>query len=381
MQPLGKKGTLAVLSLVSFLHDIGSDMVFSVWPLFLTTVLGANMEILGLIDGVGDALVSLSSAVAGYFSDRLKKRKVFVWLGYLFGGLARIGYSLAPTWQLIIPFRALDRTGKMRGAPRDAIVADLATRENRGTYFGILRAADNLGAVVGIIIALFLLRVVGYRTLFFLASIPTLIAVLLVIIFLKDRKAEEAHLYKGINLKDLDKNFRLFLLTNAIFALATFSYSFLLIYSKSDGFTTSFIPLLYLIFTVVAAATSLPFGNLADRLGRKKLLFTSFILWGLTLLCFIYLHNFLGIILAFVLYGLHRGAIEPVQRAFASELAPAEFRASTLGGFDLVTGLAALPASLLAGVLWDRVGFFSPLYFSLALTVVALALLPFVKEK
>ena len=141
--------TVGTFSLASFLHDVGADMIFSVWPLFLTTVLGANMSMVCLIDGLGDAVVSFSQAFSGYLSDRLKKRKVFVWMGYLFGAIARVGYTLAPTWGWVIPFRILDRSGKIRGAPRDAIISDLSTRENRGTHFGVLRAMDNAGAVVG----------------------------------------------------------------------------------------------------------------------------------------------------------------------------------------------------------------------------------------
>src|SRR3989344_605705 len=121
MKEKGNNRVIGVLSLASFLHDVGSDMVFSVWPLFVTQVLGANMAVLGLIDGVGDAVVSLSGAAGGYLSDKLRKRKIFVWTGYLFGGIARIGYALSPSWQWLIPFRLLDRSGKIRSAPRDAI--------------------------------------------------------------------------------------------------------------------------------------------------------------------------------------------------------------------------------------------------------------------
>src|SRR3989344_5468698 len=151
-----------VFALASFLHDLGSDIVFSVWPIYVTQILGANMAIVGLIDGIGEALVSISQAVSGYISDRIRKRKLFVWLGYLFGGVARIGYAFAPVWQWLIPFRVLDRSGKIRGTPRDAIISDISTRQNRGKNFGILRMMDNLGAVAGILISIFFLEKVGF---------------------------------------------------------------------------------------------------------------------------------------------------------------------------------------------------------------------------
>ena len=171
MKPPEAKKTLGAFAAASFLNDLGSDMVYALWPLFVTETLNAPMSALGFIDGLGDALVSLSYAVSGYLSDRLGKRKVFVWTGYLCGALSRLGYAISATWQQLIPCRIVDRAGKMRGAPRDAIIADLSTRENRGAHFGFLRAMDHLGAVCGILLAILLVARVGYRTLFFLAML------------------------------------------------------------------------------------------------------------------------------------------------------------------------------------------------------------------
>ena len=191
MRPKSKDNSIKIFALASFLHDMGSDIVFSVWPVFVTQVLGANMSILGLIDGVGDALVSISQAVSGYLSDRWGKRKIFVWVGYLFGGVARIGYALSPSWQWLIPFRMLDRSGKIRGSPRDAIVSDLSTNADRGRNFGLLRAMDNLGAVFGILISLFFLKYLGYTKLFLFAAIPSFIAVVMLILFTKEAGQEK----------------------------------------------------------------------------------------------------------------------------------------------------------------------------------------------
>ncbi|WP_455364355.1 MFS transporter, partial [[Eubacterium] cellulosolvens] len=227
-----KAGRKAVrtLAAASFLNDFGSDMIYPIWPLFVTTILGANMVILGFIDGLGEAIVSISQAVSGYVSDRIRKRKIFVWSGYLFGSLSRVGYALSTVWQHLIPYRILDRAGKMRGAPRDAIIADISTKMDRGKNFGLLRAMDNLGAVCGIITCILFFGLLGYRNLFFLAAIPSAIGSLLIIYFIKEREETKIRIYKGLSIKDIDKNFRLFLLLSSFFALGSFSYSFLLIY-------------------------------------------------------------------------------------------------------------------------------------------------------
>ncbi len=380
MEQKEAKKTIRVFALASFLNDFGSDIIYPVWPMFVTSVLGANMAVLGLLDGLGEALVSISQAVSGYVSDRVRKRKVFIWSGYLCGALSRVGYGLSTVWQHLIPFRILDRAGKIRSAPRDAIIADISTVDNRGRYFGLLRAMDHLGAVCGITVCILFFRVLGYKALFLLAAIPSLIGVSLILFLIREQKTE-SKIYKGISISSLNKNYTLFVLLSSLFSLASFSYSFLLIYARKQGFQTAFVPVLYLVFTVFAAIFSLPFGKLADRVGRKPVLMVSYILWGLVVLSLIFFKGgYLAIALPFVLYGLHKAALEPAQKAFVSELIPKESRASALGGFQMAIGLCGLPASLAAGLLWDKIGMQAPFYFSLGLTVLAIGMLLFVKE-
>jgi MFS family permease len=373
------KKTIRIFGLASFLNDLGSDMIYPVWPLFVRS-LGANMSVLGFLDGLGDALVSISQAISGYISDKIQKRKIFVWLGYLMGSLSRIGYAISTSWKHLIPFRILDRAGKIRSAPRDAIIADLSTDQDRGENFGFLRMMDNLGAVVGIFLCILLVNFLGLRNLFLLASIPSLISVILILIFVKEQKKDSTKIFKGISLKSFTPQFRYFLILSSIFSLGAFSYSFLLVFAKEFGFQISFIPVLYLIFTAVASLFSIPFGKLSDKIGRKKVLEISFLFWMLVCLTFLFFKNYFGIILAFIFYGLHKGAMEPSQRAIVSELVPQEIRASALGGYQMIIGLFSLPASILAGILWDKFGSFVPFYFSLGLTFLSLILLFKLKE-
>ncbi len=378
------KSTIRTFALASFLNDFGSDMIYPVWPVFVSAVLGADLTVLGFLDGLGDAIVSVSQAASGYVSDRIRKRKVFVWTGYLLGSASRMGYSLSTAWQHLVPFRIMDRAGKMRGAPRDAMIADESTRENRGRNFGLLRAIDNLGAVCGIIVCTVVLYfgLLDFRKLFFFASIPSILGALLILLLIKEKRLALGRICKGLSFKDLDGNFRLFLSLSAFFALGSFSYSFLLLIAERIGFGVQFLPLLYLLFTAVASLVSLPFGKLSDKIGRRFVLMLSYVLWGLVSLTLILIQSYWAVVLCFVLYGLHKGALDPVQRTLVSELAPRDYKASSLGGFQLVVGLCALPSSLITGLLWDQTkSFVTSLYLSLCLTFLALLMLLFVKEK
>lgn len=372
------KRTVKVFSIASFLNDMGSDMIYPVWPLFVTSFLGANMAVLGLIDGLGDAFVSISQGASGYLSDRWGRRKPFIWLGYSFGAISRIGYAFSSFWQMLVPFKVLDRFGKMRGAPRDAIIADVSTDKNRGKNFGLLRAADNLGALAGIIISILLFNYLGFFNLFLLAAIPSIIGTMLIIAFIKDRKTK--NIFKGFSLKQLNSNFRLFLLSSALLSIATFSYSFLLVYAKEAGFAFTFVPVFYLIFTLSAAIASIPLGKAADKLGRKKVLFLSYLIFISMSLSFILFDFFIGLIVAFILYGFYLSGIEVVQRTFVSELADKRIRATSLGTFKMIVGLCALPASLIAGFSWISFGKTAPFIISIALTTLALIPLAIVKE-
>ncbi len=271
--------------------------------------------------------------------------------------------------------------GKMRGAPRDAIVADASTDEDRGRHFGLLRAMDNLGAVCGIVFCIAFYQLLGYKTLFLLAAIPSAVSAILIFYRIRETEPSEAKIFHGFVLRDLNANFKLFLILTCFFALGSFSYSFLLIYATHLGFTSAFVPVLYLIFTVAAAIFSIPSGRLSDKIGRKALMVLAFISWGAVCLSLILSSSRVVIVLTFVIYGLHRGILDTVQATFVSELSPVSYRATGIGVFQMAVGLCALLASLVAGLLWDQISIFAPLYFSIVLTLIATVLLMFVKEK
>jgi MFS family permease len=374
------KKTIRLFAAASFLNDLGSDIIYPVWPLFVTEILRANMAVLGFLDGLGDALVSLSQAASGYVSDRIRRRKVFIWTGYLCGSLSRAGYAVSGLWPHLIPFRILDRVGKIRSAPRDALVADITTEQNRGHTFGLLRTMDNLGAVCGILLCIVLLPLLGYRLLFALAAFPSLVGALLILAMIREDKTSRRKIFKGLSLREVGPGLRLYMLLSAIFALGAFSYSFLLVYAKRSGFRTAFIPVLYLTFTATASLLSLPFGRLSDKIGRKRVLILAFLFWAAVCVGFLTVRQIFWLPFLFLLYGAHKAALEPVQKTLVCELSPSTFRASCLGGFQMVIGLCALPASLVAGWLWEHAGLLAPFYLSLGLTAVACLLLLFVKE-
>ncbi len=372
--------TMRTFAAASFLNDMGSDIIYPLWPLFVTQVLKANMAALGFLDGLGEAVVSLSQALSGYYSDKLRRRKVFIWAGYLCGALSRLGYAASAVWQHLVPFRILDRAGKVRSAPRDALVADISTNENRGRRFGLLRAMDNLGAVAGILVAIALVDVLGIRLLFALAAVPSLVGAALILGNIREPKEPRGRVFKGFAFRDINRNLALYISLNGIFALGAFTYSFLLLNAKAAGFKTGLIPVLYLAYSLAAASLSYPFGRLSDRVGRKPVLFLAFGAWAAVCAGAAFVPGLPAAASILVLFGVHKAALEPVQKAMVAELAPQRYRASVLGGFQMVIGLAALPASLLAGFLWDKAGRQTPFIVSLGLTAAAALLLMFVRE-
>lgn len=373
------KKTIWLFSLGAFLNDLGYYSIITIWPVFVTSVIGASVTFLGFIDGLGDAFVALSQAGSGFLSDKLKKRKIFIWLGYFFAFISRIIYAVSyGPWQLV-PGKILDRSGKMRDAPRDAIVADITPREKRASAFGALRAADRGGAVFGLLASILLVGYFSYRQMFMLAAIPSLIGSLIVLFFVREHIYAD-HLKPKFSFKFVSRDLKIFTLTSAIFTMGAFSDSFYILAASNLGVSLKFVPLFFLAFLVCSSVFAIPFGKLSDKIGRVFVVAAAFILFIIVNLIFIFYNSFWMIFLAFVVYGIYSAAYEGNLKTIVAEFAPPHLRSSVIGSFQMLIGLIALPASFVAGILWDGIGLKAPFVLSLALTLIALILLFFVRE-
>ncbi|MBI4450535.1 MFS transporter [Candidatus Woesearchaeota archaeon] len=381
------KRALTSFSIASFLNDLGSDAVKPFWPMFVTGVLGAPASILGLLDGIGDAISYASRLPAGWLSDRLGKRKPMIWTGYTLAGFSRIGYALSPAVGWLFPFKAMDRLGKMRDPPRDALLADVTPKKHRGRAFGTLTAMDNLGATLGPLFGLLLFGLLGYRWLFALAALPSLIGAALVLSVVHEHRG------KGLNthpFRSLTNSFWRFAVLNALFALGWISLSFMVLSATATGrIPVAVTPLLFLAMSLCAVGSSAATGRLIDRVGRKPMLVVASLLFAATMAGFLALESsastgIMSWILAFALfalYGIHYGAFTTAQPAFAVELLSPGMRAFGSGIYQSIFGFATLIASTLAGVLWQ---FASPatafMYAAIIASVASAAFVVFLKR-
>jgi MFS family permease len=371
-----------VFGAASFLNDTGSDMIAPIWPTFLTTQLGLSQGQVQIVDGLALTITALSKLGAGYASDRTGRRKAFITLGYSMSMVARIGFILATyAYQFfqIVLWKSMDRLGKIRGPPRDAIVAGHVTEKERGRAFGTLRALDTAGAVFGTILAFLLFQFIGYIGIILLAAIPTAGSVIVVSVLVKEKRGKD--IFKGVNFRGLDRNLKVFLLASVLFALATYSYSLLILYSSNYGYTVPQQTLLYLLFTTVYAASAYPFGWMSDKVGRKLVMAIAFLFLIMTSAWVYLVLDPLMIIPMFVFFGLMNGALDPVQTSFVADLVEEERRASIIGAFQMAVGVSAFPAGLVIGYLWD---FYSPLVafqYSIILSFFALLLLALVRTR
>ncbi|WP_457552157.1 MFS transporter [Desulfobacula sp.] len=362
----GKNVTIA--GLVSFFMDVSSEMIYPLVPLFLANVIGVNKSVIGLIEGIAESTASLLKVFSGYFSDRIGNRKWLMAAGYCISTLSRPVIALATTWHRVMGSRFIDRFGKgVRTAPRDAIIVESTDKAYIGRAFGFHRSLDTLGAVVGPGLAFFLLGAFSndYRMVFWLSMIPGVIAVLLIVFFISEKKKPTMlHAEKPkLSLKHFDWRFRFFVVIAGIFALGNSSDVFLILRAQQVGISAVMIPIVYLVFNLVYSFSAIPAGLAADKFGKKRMIFLGFILFALLYWGFARASEPKTIWVLFGLYGLFMGLTEGIQKAFLTTIIPRDFKATAFGMFNTVVGIATLPASLIAGWLWDSVSPSATFYF------------------
>jgi len=355
--------TVWALGFVSLFMDVSSEVVHSLLPVFLVSVLGAGVQMVGLIEGVAEATAMISRVFSGTLSDWLGRRKILALVGYGLGALSKPLFALAPGIGLVFTARFVDRIGKgVRGAPRDALVADVTRPEQRGAAYGLRQSLDSVGAFVGPLLAIGLMLLTGdrFRLVFWLAFIPGLLAVLLLFLWVKEPAPHSRHKFRfplsRQNLAFLDRRYWRVVLVGAVFTLARFSEAFLLLRADNFGLRASLIPLVLVVLNIAYSLTAYPVGQLSDRIGRKGLMaFGLLVLIGADLLL-AFAGNFWWVFAGATLWGLHMGLTQGLLSALVAEATAPQLRGTAFGVFGLISGVSILLASLLAGWLWQHYG-------------------------
>jgi MFS family permease len=362
---LGVGKNIVALGVVSFFTDVSSEMIFPLLPIFVTTILGASKEVVGLIEGIADSMSSIFDILVGYFSDKFRRRKDFVVAGYGFSSIVKIGIALSTTWWHVLIMRGLERVGKgLRTAPRDSIIAASVNEKTRGKAFGLHRAMDTLGAVIGPLLAYGILRWLGesgsaYYSVFYAALIPAFIAVAVLILFVREPR-KPAEIRRGHpfweSLRKTSSGYRRFLAVSAFFSLAYFSFAFFILRAADIGVKPEDVILLYILYNISYMLSSIPAGSLSDKIGRKPVIGGAFALYGVVCLGFAFANVWWHAALLFILYGIFVAVDDSVNKAYISDLEPDERRGMALGAYNTAVAATYLPASILVGVLWSTQG-------------------------
>jgi MFS family permease len=373
------------LGMVSFLTDVSSEAIFSVFSIFFTIVVGASTALLGIVEGFADFSASSLDYVAGWLSDKSGKRKYLTIIGYGFSTLAKASLLIASSVTSLALFRIIERLGKsFRGAPRDAWLSDVAEQGNRGYSFAVHKAMDKAGAIIGPLVAYALLASLGTTMhafhILFIGAVISAAAAVVVLSLMKDHPGvshERENIFKAWT--TLSNGFKLYLIPAVIFSLAYFSFGFLLLRAYTLGFAIKDVVLLYALFNIVFVIVAIPIGRLGDRIGRKHIIILGYLIYmGMSLFLFFATKQW-EVIVAFILFGIFYSIDEAQSKAFIADIEK-DRRATAIGMYNFVTGLAYLPASIIAGVLWAL----HPTYaflFSTLITFIALCVFLILKSK
>jgi len=371
------------LGLVSFFSDLSTEMVYPLIPLYLMAAFGATPALVGVIEGIAESVASLLKVFSGYVSDRFQRKKSLAFWGYAAGVIYKGALLIAGSWVAVLGARVLDRIGKgVRTSPRDVLVSESADKSSMGKAFGLHKALDMFGSAFGILLTYFLMLGMhdnyNYKRLFAISVIPGIIG-LLMFFFIRSTKTPSPSTREPFwrNAARIDGQLKLYLVVCLVFTLGNSSNAFLLIRAKSAGFDDVSVILLYFLFNLVASILAMPLGQLSDRIGRKKLLIPGYLAFSLCYLGFAFAGNHPTMIATFVLYGVYTAMIAGVERAFVAEISPPELKGTMLGLQSTVAGVALLPASVIAGLLWDGFGPQVPFVFGAGMSLIAAAILIF----
>ena len=381
-----RKGTLAqipsgvwVLGFVSMLMDISSEMVHSLLPLFMMTTLGASVFVIGLIEGLAESTALMVKVFSGALSDYLGKRKALAVFGYALGAITKPLFALAPTIGIVVTARLLDRVGKgVRGAPRDALVADLSPLEVRGAAFGLRQSLDTVGAFLGPLLAvgLMLAWANDFRAVFWVAVIPAVLAVALLVVGVREPQRHQGEKrtnpIRRENLARLGRSYWWVVGLGAAFTLARFSEAFLVLRAQQGGIPMALVPLVMVAMNLIYAVSAYPFGKLSDRISHSKLLAAGLLVLIAADLVIASSQHWSFLLAGVALWGVHMGMTQGLLATMVADTAPEDLRGTAYGFFNLVSGVAMLIASAVAGLLWDRLGASFTFYAGAAFSVLAL---------
>lgn len=356
-------------------------MVYPLIPLYLTAAFGATPALVCMIEGIAESVASLLKVFSGYISDRFQHKKAIAFSGYATGVVYKIALIFAGSWAGILAARVIDRFGKgVRTAPRDVMVSESADKNNMGKAFGIHKMLDMAGSAIGILLAFLLIKNIGesgYKFVFALFGIPIAIALLL-FFFIHEKKEKRAFVPRERfweNISKLDGQLKLYLMVTFLFTLGNSSNSFLLLRATNIGFDSSNTILLYFIYNLTASVLAIPCGKLSDKVGRKQLLVGGYLTFSLVYFGFAFCNSKPLMVFIFVIYGLFTAMTAGVERAFIAEIAPRELKGTMLGLHSTLAGIALLPASVIAGLLWDHIGAFAPFIYGGALSLISAVIL------
>ncbi|SHH86814.1 MFS transporter [Clostridium grantii] len=374
---LGIEKNIFFVGLTSFLTDTMTKMIYAVMPLFLMT-LGATKTELSLIEGIAESTASIIKALSGWWSDKVRRNKPFMIIGYAFTAILSPIFSLAATPFQVLIIRFTERVGKgIRTAPRDSLIVASSEEGTKGRSFGFHKAMDNSGAIIGPLLASGILLIFprNYRMVFLIAAIPGLMGLISIIYFVKEAKSKNQSPLGKIKLTDFPKKYYIFLIIVFIFTLGNSTDALLLVKASDIGIEAAFIPIMYLIFNAVSAMFSIPAGILSDKIGRERLIIFGYLLYSIIYLGFGRTNSKVILILLFAFYGLYSASTDGVQKALVSDLIDKNKRGTGLGIYNCIIGMTLLPASVIAGLLYDNINNRAPFYYSASLAFIAAILM------